>query len=56
MDFISTTYNKLEVLAVAADRVLNATVDYCETWLSGRRPGRGAGRAAASRKNGRFSV
>jgi hypothetical protein len=56
MDLISATYNKLEVLAVAADRVLNAAVASCETWLAGRRSGRGPDGAAARGKNGRHSV
>lgn len=56
MDLVSATYNKLEVLAVAADRVLNAAVASCETWLAGRRPGRGREGAATRGNNGRHSV
>jgi hypothetical protein len=37
MDLVSATYNKLEVLAVTADRVLSAAVERCESWLAGRR-------------------
>jgi len=55
MDLISATYNKLEVLAVAADRVLNAAVACCETWLAGRRPGRGV-RPEGRSQNGRLSA
>jgi hypothetical protein len=55
MDLVSAAYNKLEGLAVAADRVLNAAVACCETWLAGRRPGEGPDRAAASHKNRRLS-
>ena len=53
MDLISATYNKLEVLAVAADRILNTAVERCETWLVGRRLGPEG--AAGRRKNGRFA-
>jgi uncharacterized Fe-S cluster-containing radical SAM superfamily enzyme len=55
MDLVSAAYNKLEGLAVAADRVLNAAVACCETWLAGRRLGEGPDRAAASHKNRRLS-
>jgi hypothetical protein len=50
MDWVSATYNKLEVFAVAADRVLGSVVERCEEWLAGTgrttRSGEIAGHAA----------
>ena len=37
MDWISTTYNKLEGLAVAADRLLGIVIERCEGWAAGRK-------------------
>jgi hypothetical protein len=37
MDWVNATYNKLEALAVAADRVLGAAVEHCEAWMAGGR-------------------
>jgi hypothetical protein len=53
MDLISATYNKLEVLAVAADRILNTAVERCETWLGGRRTAPEG--ATGRRKSGRLA-
>jgi hypothetical protein len=39
MDWVNATYNKLEALAVAADRVLGMAVEHCEAWMSGHRAG-----------------
>jgi hypothetical protein len=39
MDWVSATYNKLEGLAIAADRFLGAVVERCEDWMAGRRAG-----------------
>jgi hypothetical protein len=39
MDWVNATYNKLEALAVAADRVLGMAVEQCEAWMIGHRAG-----------------
>jgi hypothetical protein len=36
MNWVSATYNRLEIAAMAADRLLNAAVERCERWLDGR--------------------
>ena len=46
MDWISSTYNKLEGLAIAADRFLGIVVERCEGWMAGRRAGLQAGKEA----------
>jgi hypothetical protein len=62
MDWVSATYNKLEGLAVAADRFLGTVVGRCEEWVSGRKVdpsldgksrGGGTAGAAADRSAGR---
>lgn len=50
MDWVSATYNKLEVFAVAADRVLGSVVERCEEWLAG------SGRAARPGDIGRHTA
>jgi hypothetical protein len=42
MDWVSATYNRLEGLAVAADRFLGTVVERCEDWMAGRRAGTSA--------------
>ena len=38
MDWVSATYNRLEIFAMAADRVLGTVVERCESWLAGHTP------------------
>lgn len=51
MDWVNATYNKLEALAVAADRVLGAAVEHCEAWMAGGRLTR-ASRGTTARAQG----
>lgn len=46
MDWVSATYSRIEVLAVAADRALNTLVERGERWLVGRGPRAALGRRA----------
>jgi hypothetical protein len=50
MDWVSATYNRLEVLAIAADRMLGTLVERGERWLAG--PARGR-RAALGKRAGK---
>ena len=54
MDWVSATYNRLEILAMTADRVLCALVERGERWLVGHGPVKT--RAAAGKQAGKSQL
>jgi hypothetical protein len=54
MDWVSATYNRLEILAMTADRVLCKLVERGERWLVGREPVKT--RAAAGKQAGKSQL